>query len=1083
MRSVPAVPQESRATDPACPFVGREREIQLLVQHAMRPFTEGPGIAVVTGVAGMGKTTLLTRLADELTGHLVITTAGRASAATQRFAVANQVVSRLHDHGIATQVVPCAQDWEPHAMGQRLLTALSTAAAGRPLTVIVDDVQNADVESSLALGFATRRMYGQQIQLVLAVRAPDDSGQDSNVARIMPARGEVLHTWLAGLSVPEIQALGHAIGMAPLRPRDARLIRAHCDGNPRHVTRLLEEMRRDPHVRSGRTPLTLRSFSTTCAEQLAALPAQSRWLMWALAVLDDRYPLSTVARVAGVAQPLHALEPLLAAGLVQWWPAEPTTPLRIGTPPLRQAAYDGIAPALRRQLHERAAAVVPADRALTHRMLAAQGVPDPALADDLAAAGWRWTTEGNLVRAAQYLRWAADVSDPGEAGDRRLLFGISLLQRGGQYEAAAALRDRARRCRPSPLRGCVMGRYAMVDGDLAAAMDLLESSIAELERVPWTPDYRRTAAIGYTWLALLHSWLGDPLRARSAAGHGLAVSPFGRRMDRSTELVYLSTSCELDGPVIAAEHLTRLADLPAAPNEVDPSDVLLLMFRGNLRVLMGRPADGVADLEAGLATSRAAGMNDIDDWAHFWAAGGHIALGSWDRALEHATAALDIVQADGRPHVSIMMALLAYVEANTGQLPSALEHAVAATELADDFTLATDRMLAGLATAAVARAKGDHIGVVEALRPFGPFVPRPSTGGQRAFRWLWWPTYVDALIELGRIDDAEAGLAAMSTEITGGYRVLIVPWLYLTARTVEAGDTPAAALTAYEAVLRAPSALGSRWWRGRAADAHRRLRRDPPVGGPHSGGSLTGGSVTGGSLGGSLTGSLTGNPPTVEGTLAGDSGTAETTAAGSPLVARSIARGTHTGGPSAGARPGEGAPTGGPPPWDRSIGSQPVGSTRAGGPLSGEASGTAPISDRSAEAPVVSGTPFGGRSAGGPPEAHAGPIGTSAAGSPTRGPSAGRALVGRLLAEGSLDGGLADSLTARERAVAALIADGLTNKAVSGYLGITEKTIEAHLTRVYRKLTVRSRAELRAALHGRALLLATRSAHFDGSQP
>jgi len=55
-------------------------------------------------------------------------------------------------------------------------------------------------------------------------------------------------------------------------------------------------------------------------------------------------------------------------------------------------------------------------------------------------------------------------------------------------------------------------------------------------------------------------------------------------------------------------------------------------------------------------------------------------------------------------------------------------------------------------------------------------------------------------------------------------------------------------------------------------------------------------------------------------------------------------------------------------------------------------------------------------------------------------------------------------LTERERAIASLIADGLTNKAVSGYLGITEKTIEAHLTRVYRKLAVRSRRELRTAL-------------------
>jgi DNA-binding CsgD family transcriptional regulator len=53
-----------------------------------------------------------------------------------------------------------------------------------------------------------------------------------------------------------------------------------------------------------------------------------------------------------------------------------------------------------------------------------------------------------------------------------------------------------------------------------------------------------------------------------------------------------------------------------------------------------------------------------------------------------------------------------------------------------------------------------------------------------------------------------------------------------------------------------------------------------------------------------------------------------------------------------------------------------------------------------------------------------------------------------------------DELTAQELQVALQVAKGLTNREVAGALFLSPKTIEFHLTRVYRKLDVRSRAEL-----------------------
>jgi DNA-binding NarL/FixJ family response regulator len=60
------------------------------------------------------------------------------------------------------------------------------------------------------------------------------------------------------------------------------------------------------------------------------------------------------------------------------------------------------------------------------------------------------------------------------------------------------------------------------------------------------------------------------------------------------------------------------------------------------------------------------------------------------------------------------------------------------------------------------------------------------------------------------------------------------------------------------------------------------------------------------------------------------------------------------------------------------------------------------------------------------------------------------------------DGPLA-GLTAREREIAELVADGRTNREVAEQLVLSAKTIEAHLRNIYAKLGIRSRVELTRA--------------------
>lgn len=82
------------------------------------------------------------------------------------------------------------------------------------------------------------------------------------------------------------------------------------------------------------------------------------------------------------------------------------------------------------------------------------------------------------------------------------------------------------------------------------------------------------------------------------------------------------------------------------------------------------------------------------------------------------------------------------------------------------------------------------------------------------------------------------------------------------------------------------------------------------------------------------------------------------------------------------------------------------------------------------------------------------------------GPSLIRRLMQGLATTEAANEPTLDSLSQRERQVAEAVARGSTNKEIARLMGVTERTIKAHLSAVFEKLGVRDRMQLALVVNG-----------------
>ncbi len=444
-------------------LVDRDKELSA-VRAALDHLAAGePGLLVIEGPAGIGKTRLLTearRLAAERSVR-VLTARGSQLERAFGFGVVRQLFDPvLADPGRHEAVLGGAAmsargvfdlvEGEPAEGSFAVLHGLYwlavNATESGPLMLAVDDLQWCDNESMRYLAFLVRRLEAVPILVVATVRIGEDNTDDALLAELaLEPTTLVLHP--APLS-PEATA---GLVRRRLDERVSPVFAAACHrttgGNPLLLRQLLRGLEADgvrPDAAHADAVMAIgsRAVSSMVLMRLRRLSREVTAVARAAAVLGDGAPLPAVAALAATGEPetAAALAVLARSEIVK-----DEQPLGFVHPLVRDAVYRDLPAAQRELWHERAAQVLrtcgASDEQLGAHLLRAPHRADPETVAVLSGAARTAAARGATDSAVTYLRRAlAEPPAPGDRCDVVLELGMLESQLDGPA-SAEHLRD------------------------------------------------------------------------------------------------------------------------------------------------------------------------------------------------------------------------------------------------------------------------------------------------------------------------------------------------------------------------------------------------------------------------------------------------------------------------------------------------------------------------------------------------------------------------------------------------------------------------------------------------------------------
>jgi ATP/maltotriose-dependent transcriptional regulator MalT len=637
-----------------------------------------PGVLVLRGEAGVGKTTLLAEARTHAHGMTVLSCSGNDLEAGFAFSGLHQLLLPVLDE---IDSLPPAQSTALRSalgMGDTRATdfavcaaafsLLTTVSEGRPLLVIADDVQWLDDSTRAALMFLVRRLVADPIAVLFAVREPSEVNTSflpelllSGLSREAAVELLSRNGWRSSDAVRE--ALIESTGGNPLAL--AELVRTGAAGALAHDL-----------VMGGTVPLSS-SLQRAFARRVDELAPDSRLLTLVFAA----EPNAPVAALLGAADRIgvqeKALVPIEESGLVR---VRGST-VSFDHPLIRSAVYQAAPFHDRSRVHLALAAELEerndSGRAIHHRAMAATG-PDEPLAAELARTADRIVERGGAAAAAHIMRRAAELSPNRDDRSRRLVGAAYAAWRSGQAAFAKSITEQ-------------------VGAEIAGSRTNVEAHVSRLRALIETDS--GDPALGYALLSRTADTIAASLPEEAVwvlflamesarlAGDVAATTSAGERIGR------LRINPAYDQLNIWMEDTTRGV---AHAGSSDPHTVLELASTvlppGDPRRTMVAMALAMRGHDTRLARDfgievagqlRAIGMTNVLTMFLNYLAEVEYDLGLWHEGISHAEEAARLTLDSGQHNRRAQaLSLLARYAAVMGDEKACLEHIRDATALA-----------------------------------------------------------------------------------------------------------------------------------------------------------------------------------------------------------------------------------------------------------------------------------------------------------------------------------------------------------------------------------------------------------------
>jgi len=720
---------------------------------------------IVTGEAGVGKTSLLEYAAAHSGGMRVLRARGVKSERNLPFAGLSDLLRPVLGHlgalprpqraalAGALAIGP-AVSAERFAVCAATLSLLGEAAADQPVLALVDDMHWLDAASAQALEFTARRLSADAIGLVTAVRSGVPSSFDA-------ARMDTMT--VTGLDLAAARELLARTGRS-IAPAVADKLVNGTGGNPLALLELTGALTEDELT--GLVPLleplpVAMAVQHAFAHRLDAIDPVTRWLLL-LAASDATADLATLQRASRLlGLDLADLASAERAGLVrlEGGTTEFTHPL------LRSAAYH---------------AAEPEERQLAHR----------ALADSIDA-------ERDPVRHAWHLAAACVAPDENvavsldraaHAAHARNAFVVA----SRAYQRAAELTADLDR---QVARWMAAGQAACLGGDLPSA-DRLLRKVIEVTADPGTK------ADAQAMLAYATLWTSPPIgQHQQLISDAEAVQPFDKR--RAAMLLALaSTVCMMIGRLnLALETAVRAVDLGwgaggiawlSSQASLAHASILTGSRAAGRRLLddiMADPETGGTDLafqllrmrcgqsliwceqyqpaeellSSSVAAGRATGRLDDLPYGLATLSDLHFRTGEWPLAYAHATEAVELSSVyPANTNLSYALVCAGRIDAAMGAADVCRDRLAKAVALAIPMGIISTSAYAAAASGLLELGAGNYGQAAAELARVDAHVDRYGVRDPCVIQWR--PDYIESLIRLGRVADAREQLALLDTE-------------------------------------------------------------------------------------------------------------------------------------------------------------------------------------------------------------------------------------------------------------------------------------------------------------------------------